>query len=442
MFLYTDQSPVQFRDELPDAVDVAIIGGGVIGVSAAWHLVKRGRSVLILDKGRVAGEQSSRNWGWVRVNGRDEAEIPIAVDSLQCWQDLADELGDELGFVRRGILELAETEEEMAFFEQWMNLAKRHDLGTRLLTPGEIGGIIPAARGSWRGAMYTSSDGRAEPFRAVPAIARGVQARGGLIRENCAVRAIDIEAGRVTGVVTEDGAVRAGAVICAAGVWSTMLLAAMDIVLPQLAVRATVARTEEAPLVFDGAAGLKDIYVRRRMDGGYTVASAVTEHLIGPNSFRYFSNFLPSMKSAGDIRLCLGEDVTQSPFPRKRWSADETSPFEKHRVLNPAPSQSVLALMRANLDKRLPDLAGVKFAQSWAGMIDAMPDVVPVMDAVADYPGLFIATGFSGHGFGIGPGAGLVMADMVEGRPSRHDLTRFRFSRFTDGSKMVPGPGL
>ncbi len=442
MFLYPDQSPIQFQDELPEAVDVVIIGGGVIGVSTAWHLVKRGHSVLICDKGRVAGEQSSRNWGWVRVNGRDEAEIPVAIESLRCWQELTDELGDEIGFVRRGIVELAETEEDCAFFDDWIKLAKQHDLDTKLLSPAGIKDLIPAANGQWRGAMITPSDGRAEPFRAVPAIARGVRARGGHIRENCAVRAIDIQAGRATGVITEHGAVRANAVVCATGAWSNMFLANMGVSLPQLAVRATVARTETAPNVFDGAAGLKDIYVRRRADGGYTVASAITEHLLGANSFRYFFSFLPSVKNAGDIRLAFGRDVTQAAVPRKCWSADEVSPFESNRVLNPAPSSAMLGIMRSNLDKRLPELSKSKFAETWAGMIDAMPDVVPVMDALPSCDGLFLATGFSGHGFGIGPGAGKVVADLVEGRTPQHNLSRFRLSRFSDGSKLNPGPGL
>ncbi len=98
--------------------------------------------------------------------------------------------------------------------------------------------------------------------------------------------------------------------------------------------------------------------------------------------------------------------------------------------------------MRAGLERRLPALAGIEFEEAWAGMIDVTPDVVPVMDAIDGYPGLFLATGFSGHGFGIGLGAGRVMADLVEGRPAVHDLTRFRFSRFADGSPIVPGPGL
>jgi glycine/D-amino acid oxidase-like deaminating enzyme len=98
--------------------------------------------------------------------------------------------------------------------------------------------------------------------------------------------------------------------------------------------------------------------------------------------------------------------------------------------------------MRRHLDKRLPALAAVPFAESWAGMIDAMPDIVPVMDSVTDCEGLFVATGFSGHGFGFGPGAGAVMADMVSGVQPRFDLDRFRLSRFTDGSELVLGPSI
>ncbi|WP_428410458.1 NAD(P)/FAD-dependent oxidoreductase [Hyphococcus sp.] len=442
MFLYTDKSPVIFRDELPDEVDVAIIGGGVIGVATAWYLAKRGRKVLICDKGRVAGEQSSRNWGWVRVNGRDAAETPIAIESLRLWEELSRELGPDIGFERRGIVELAETDADMEFCEGWMDVARANRLDTKLLSPDDVRNIFPAAQGAWKGGMITPSDGRAEPFKAVPAIARAAQHSGVLIRETCAVRSVEITNNRVAGIVTEDGLVKAGAVLCAAGAWSNMFLGQLGIDLPQLAVRGTVARTEPAPSVFEGAGGAKDIFIRRRQDGGYTVASGITEHLIGACSFRYGARFLPALKSASELSFTLGKDPTQARFPRCKWNGDDASPFELTRVLNPAPSESVLQKMRAHLDKRIPALRSAKFVESWAGMIDAMPDVVPVMDALAAPAGLFVATGFSGHGFGIGPGAGAVMADMIDGREPRFDLNRFRFSRFTDGSRMDPGPGI
>ena len=92
--------------------------------------------------------------------------------------------------------------------------------------------------------------------------------------------------------------------------------------------------------------------------------------------------------------------------------------------------------------KHLPALAEVPFAGSWGGMIDATPDILPVMDAVPGKSGLYVATGFSGHGFGIGAGAGRVMARMITGDAPGYDLERFRFSRFSDGSPIRPGPAL
>jgi glycine/D-amino acid oxidase-like deaminating enzyme len=442
MFLYNDRSPVTFNDELPHAVDVVVIGGGIVGISTAWYLLEKGLTVLVCDKGRVAGEQSSRNWGWVRVMGRDPDEVPIAMDSQKCWREIADTLDEDVGFEQNGVLALARDDDDMANFEEWRKIAASHDLNTQLFGANDIRQHIDVPQTGFVGGMVTPTDCRAEPFLAVPAIARGVQKRGGLIRENCAVRTIDYQAGRVCGVATESGQVRAQSVVCAAGAWSTMLFSNHDISLPQLTVKGTVVRTEAAPEIYGGAAGIGDIFVRRRQDGGYTVASAFTEHTIGANSFRFLTKFIPSMGSASDIGVRVGRDISQQSFLTKRWNADDVSPFEKHRVLNPTPSREGLDKIRRNFDKRVPALAGLDFAESWAGMIDATPDVVPVMDAIPEHPGLFLATGFSGHGFGIGPGAGKVMAGLVCDDSPEFDLTRFRFSRFSDGSKMRPGPAI
>jgi glycine/D-amino acid oxidase-like deaminating enzyme len=442
MFQFNDNMPITFSDPLPEKVDVAIIGAGVIGISTAWHLLKQGLSVLVVDKGRVAGEQSSRNWGWVRVTWRDEAEVPIAIDSLNCWQEMSEELDEDLGFTRNGILGLAATSKELAEFESWMSIAKDHELDTRMISRSEAKSLIKISQDQWLGGMVTPSDARAEPFKAVPAIARGVQARGGLVREACAVRALDFEGGEVSGIYTELGRVKAAAVVCAAGAWSNMFLSNMGIDLPQLTVRGTVVRTEKAPEIYPGAAALHDLFLRRRQDGGYTVTTAMTEHTIGPNSFRYFGQFQPSRASVSDIQLRIGKDVVQPPVLKNPWNGEEVSPFESNRVMNSLPSKRGLKLIRKNLSKRVPELANVQFVESWAGMMDATPDVVPVMDQVSSRPGLFLATGFSGHGFGIGPGAGRVMADMVSGNRQRFNLDRFRFSRFSDGTKLKPGPAI
>jgi glycine/D-amino acid oxidase-like deaminating enzyme len=442
--IYDGHTPAEHLGPLPESVDVVVIGAGVIGISTAWFLAQRGVSVLVCDKGRVACEQSSRNWGWIRQQARDPAELPIMIDSINAWDTLSRELDTDIGFTRQGVLYAAGTDAELARHEAWLDTAAQHQVDTRMLTGGEVDALIQDKQGQWRGGMFTPSDGRAEPWKAVPALAKALVQRGGQIREACAVRAIDQEGGRVTGVVTEHGRVRAQSVVCAAGAWSTLFLANLGVNLPQLSVRATVARTQPGPEIYSGNAALGEIAIRRRQDGGYTVAaSSMNEHLIGADSFRHFFKFLPTLAaSAGYIRMRFGGEIIERLLPVRRWADDEETPFERHRVLNPAPSQAAIKKMHAGLAKRVPGIAGGEFAEAWAGMIDVTPDVVPVMDEVSTAPGLYLATGFSGHGFGIGPGAGKVMADLVTGRTPAHDLSRFRLARFTDGSRMRPGPGL
>ncbi len=110
------------------------------------------------------------------------------------------------------------------------------------------------------------------------------------------------------------------------------------------------------------------------------------------------------------------------------------------RVLDPAPSALARKRLLARLPQRVPWLADAGIAEVWAGMIDVTPDAMPYLCEAPDPKGLFIGTGMSGRGFGIGPGVGRVLADLVQGRPPGHDLTRFRFNRFTDGTPIVPGP--
>ncbi|MEJ2088823.1 MAG: FAD-dependent oxidoreductase, partial [Gammaproteobacteria bacterium] len=297
--IFSSESPITFHDPLPESVDVVVIGAGVIGISTAWYLNAQGVSVLVCDKGRVAGEQSSRNWGWVRQQGRDPAELPIMIDSINAWESLSRELGDEIGFERHGVMYLATDESELAQHEKWLDVATQHQLDTRMLSSTEVDALLDSRPGQWRGALFTPSDGRAEPFRAVPALARALRSQGGLIREGCAVRSVDHGAGRVIGVVTEHGRVAAQSVVCAGGAWSSLFMANLGINLPQLTVRATVARTVPAPDIFQGNAAAGEVAIRRRQDGGYTVAASSTnEHYIGADSFRYFRKFLPALSAS------------------------------------------------------------------------------------------------------------------------------------------------
>ncbi|WP_413855819.1 NAD(P)/FAD-dependent oxidoreductase [Albidovulum sp.] len=438
-------NPATFTGPLPEAADVVVIGGGVIGVMTAWFLARRGVKVVLCEKGRIAGEQSSRNWGWVRQQGRDPAELPIMIEAMAIWKGLSAEAGADLGFRQTGVLYLANKPADLARYEGWMVHARAHGLDTRMVTASEVAAMLPNAAG-WLGGIWTASDARAEPWIAVPRIATALAARGVAIREDCAVRALDIAGGRIAGVLTERGRIRADRVVLAGGAWSALLARAQGIGLPQLSVRATVAATEPLPEVWTGAAADSHFAIRRRADGGYTLAPGhFHEFFIGPDAFRNLWAFRAQILS--DLSGTRFLPAAPKHYPDawgtpRRWSPDGESPFERVRVLDPAPNRAEIERLRTRFAAAFPALGKPAIRTAWAGMIDTMPDVVPVIDHAAALPGLTIATGMSGHGFGIGPGVGRVVADLVAGLAPGHDLARFRLARFSDGSRIELGPAL
>ena len=426
---------------LPNHADVVIIGGGIIGCSAAYFLAKQGVQVTLCEKGEIAAEQSSRNWGWVRQQGRHPAEMPMIMESLRCWRRLAEEINEDVGFVQAGCVYLARNEKELAQLETWLDTAKAHQLDTRVVSGPELGKLIQGADGRWAGALYTASDGRAEPAKAAPAIARAAERLGVTILTRCAVRGIENTAGKVGAVITERGAVRTSCVVCAAGAWSSLFSGSLGITLPQLKVRGSVLRTSPAPRITNGTASGAPVAIRRREDGGYSVAhGSATEHPITPSTFRFFTLFLQSYRAERKkLRLRLDARFLEELKTPKRWRLDAKTPFERTRVLNPPPNRKILDEARANLGQCFPELANVEIAETWAGMIDVTPDALPVISPIKELEGYYLATGFSGHGFGIGLGAGRAVADMVTGRSSGIDLTPFRLERFFDGTPLDLG---
>jgi len=292
--------------------------------------------------------------------------------------------------------------------------------------------------------MVTLSDGRGEQFTAVPALARAARRRGVSVIENCAVRTVDIEAGRVAGVITEKGRIRCEKVVLAAGVWSTHFAANAGVNLPQLAVCSSGTRTEQCPEVISANLSMDGLSLLRRDDGSYTVSSSDRSvHYLSPASFKYFGKFLALLKQSGryiNLKLKAPHGYPGTWGSPRRWTGDEISPFERLRVLNPPVSPTMVKRVETRMPERCPALKDVKLAEAWTGMIDATPDAVPTLGEDPALKGLYIATGLSGHGFGIGPAIGRVVADLVREAPPGHDLQRFRPTRFFDGSAIVPGP--
>jgi glycine/D-amino acid oxidase-like deaminating enzyme len=432
--------PAFLATDLPARADVVVVGGGIVGVSAALHLAKKGISVALCEKGRIAGEQSSRNWGWCRTMGRDPAEIPLSIESLRMWAAMNLEVGAETGFRNSGIVYLCETQKDLDEREAWLAHARSYQVNSRLLGPAEVDRALPGSARRWMGALFTPTDGRAEPQLAVPAMAEAARRMGATVMASCAVRGLETAAGAVSAVITEKGRISCSSVILAGGAWSRLFCGNVGLDFPQLKVLGSVMRTAPLDGAPDYAVGASNFAFRKRLDGGYTVAQRGANITpIVPDSFRLFFDFLPSLtKQWRELRLRIGRRFIEEWNIPRTWPLDGPSPFESVRVLDPQPVETILAEARSNLTRSFPAFKDMTIAGRWAGLIDVTPDAVPVISPVQALPGFFLASGFSGHGFGIGPASGRLIADLVAGDRPIVDPAPFRFERLARASRRDP----
>ncbi|MBO0904128.1 NAD(P)/FAD-dependent oxidoreductase [Jiella sonneratiae] len=426
---------VPSSESLPETADAVVIGGGIVGVCSAYFMARRGMKVALVEKGRIGAEQSSRNWGWCRQQNRDARELPMATRSLSLWEEIAADLGEDLGFRRCGLLYLSDDEAEIAGWAKWRDFAATQGVTTSMLSAAEAGERGAATGKPWKGGVFSPSDGVADPARAAPLIARGVVRHGSTVHQFCAARGLETSAGAVSAVVTESGTIRTKRVVLAGGAWASSFCRQLGIAFPQSSVRSPILS------VMPGAMGLPDalhtaqVSVTRRGDGGYTLAVSGMAS-VDPTfqQLRFAGHFLPMFAKRWRV-LAPGDlsGLTAGHETRRRWALDRPTPMEKTRILDPAPSPRAIAeiLRRARL--LLPELTSVPVQAAWAGYIDSTPDGVPVIDPAAGPQGFLLAAGFSGHGFGIGPGAGQLVADLLTGEEPGVEHRQYALSRFSRG---------
>ncbi|PLR36501.1 D-amino-acid oxidase [Chimaeribacter coloradensis] len=425
-------TPVRTAAGFPASTGVVVIGGGIVGLTAALTLAERNIPVVVLEKGRLAGEQSSRNLGWVRKTSRHAGDIPLALAADRLWAALPARVGHDIGYRQAGIMFVARTQAQMAMHEGWLKSVEALSLDARLLSRAEIAARVPGGRGQWAGGIYTPSDGRAEPSLAASAIAAAAMARGVVIVENCAVRTLATAGGKVSGVVTEKGEIRCEQVLLAGGLWSRRFLGNLGIALPTLPLICSVLRTKPMAGPTEIAVGAPDFSFRKHKDGGFIItqrgaldASLTLDHLLlGPR-------YLPQLRAQRDfLRISIGKPFLKDLALPRRWKGEKPSPFERIRTLDPQANPVLNREAMTNLMAAWPAFERAEIEEAWAGVIDVTPDSNPVIGPVAALPGLTLATGFSGHGFGTSPAAGQLAADMLSGRPPLIDPALYRFDRF------------
>jgi glycine/D-amino acid oxidase-like deaminating enzyme len=424
-------SPVTPSPTLPDATTVVVIGGGIVGLTAALTLAERNIPVVVLEKGRIAGEQSSRNLGWIRKTSRALEDIPLAQAADRLWAGMAARVGSDVGYRQAGIMFVARNEQQMSLHEKWLSGVSAAGLDTRLLSHAQIAAQVPGGAEKWAGGIYTASDGRAEPTLAASAMANAAIARGAIIMDHCAVRGLVTSNGKVSGVMTERGEIRCDQVLLAAGAWSRRFLGNHGINLPTLPLICSVMRTKPLEGPANIAVGAPDFSFRKHQDGGFIItqrgaldAPITLDHLL------IGTRYMPQLRQARDnLRISLGKYFVKDLALARRWRNDRRSPFEQVRTLDPLANPALNQEAMRNLRAAWPVFQQAEMAESWAGVIDVTPDSNPVIGPVASMPGLTLATGFSGHGFGTSPAAGQLAADLVTGHTPLIDPAPYRFER-------------
>ncbi|BAL87634.1 putative FAD-dependent oxidoreductase [Actinoplanes missouriensis 431] len=365
----------------PSSASVVIIGGGVMGLSTAYHLARAGvRDVVVLDRDAFGSGSTCKAAGGVRAQFSDPVNIALGARSLETFADFPNRFGQEIDFQRVGYLFLLDDPDDVRAFEA--NVALQNDLGipSRMITAAEAHSLSPLI--STEGliaAVYSPTDGHCTPESVVLGYATAARRFGATLIPHCAVTGLEIKDDHTFTVRSEGGSISAPAVVCTAGPWSARIGAWAGVNLPVTPLRRQILTTAPMP-------GLDPL----------------TPFTIDFGSTFYFH---------GEGRgLLLGMS-----------DPDETPGFKLDR------DDAWLPRLGAAIERRAPELAGVGIASGWAGLYENTPD----HNALIGREGNFLyATGFSGHGFLMGPAVGEVMRDLYLRRTPFVDIGGLSADRF------------
>jgi sarcosine oxidase subunit beta len=367
--------------------DVVIVGAGAIGSAAAYYLAKRGRRVTVLEKGGcVGGGGSSRNGGGVRQSGRHAAELPLAMYGVKnLWPGLSEELGMDIEYYQEGNLRLGKTEAHINLLRELTGDCAAGGLDMRLIDQKEARDICPYLSDDIIGAGWCPTDGHANPMLVTLAYYRAARRLGARYITGTEVTELRQIRGRVSEAVTADGEVySAESFAVTAGYDSRQILASVGLDIPMSPVLMECIVTEEAPHMFWQMLGAAtaDFYGHQSKHGSFVFG--------GAHGYEPYAVYGSGTRGAS--------------------------------IAVPSTCRAIIGYF--------PVLRELKVVRSWAGWLDDCADHIPVIDNPEETPGLTVGCGFSGHGFGISPVAGTLLADLAAGDAPTLDISRFRYDRF------------
>lgn len=368
---------------------VLIIGGGIVGVAAAWYLARRSADVVLLEKGTVGSKASGVNFGGLRINGREHQEMSLAIRAREFWGRIVEHVGHSCDVEFTGHLETTADEAKMAVVERWARMAREFGLQPELLTAAQIRERYPLLGHQLVGGCLMASDGSGNPRLAVPYLAKAARLAGADIREHMGVTQVE-RVGDEFHVLSDSGQeFRSKFLVNAAGAWAGKIAESFGDVVPWMTIAPQMVVSEPIPYrirgIVDCDVGGRYLYIRQIPRGNV---------LFGRGPGRV------------DLEAERAFVIPQNYFNSSNIALD-----------------------------LVPFLRPYHIIRTWSGVEGKMPDALPVLDWSSRAPGLLHAFGFSGHGFQLGPGTGITISEMILDGRTATDISGFRIDRF----KPAPG---
>ena len=371
---------------MPEKADVVIIGGGVMGCAIAYNLAREGLKPVVIEKSDIGGEASGANGGGVRQSARNLKEMPLAIESIQIYGQLHEELGMDLEYVREGNLRLCTSEEELDTMRKSVENQKAANLELEMLDRKQILNINPHIGDKVIGASFCPTDGHVNPFLVTYAFFQKAKSLGARIFTHEEVKDIRLQKNKVSAVITDKQIFETDLVVDAAGVAGRKVANMVGLDLPMRPVFSEAMITEPYPPLFKQMIGHAKglFYGRQTMHGSF-----------------FWGGFVGT----------------------EQFIHREGKPL--FHFIGPAISNMVIDFF--------PVLKDVNVIRTWSGLIAQISDAIPVLGYTEEVPGFVFATGFSGHGFGLAPVIGRLIGELIMDCQTSIPISDFCFGRFSKG---------
>ncbi len=371
---------------MPEKAEVVIIGGGVMGCAIAYNLAREGLKPVVIEKSDIGGEASGANGGGVRQSARNLKEMPLAIESIQIYGQLHEELGMDLEYTREGNLRLCTSEEELETMRTSVENQKAADLELEMLDRKQVLDINPHIGDKVLGASFCPTDGHVNPFLVTYAFFQKAKSLGARFFTHEEVKDIRLQKNKVSAVITDKQTFETDLVVNAAGVAGRNVANMVGLDLPMRPVFSEAMITEPYPPLFKQMIGHAKglFYGRQTVHGSF-----------------FWGGFVGT----------------------EQFIHREGKPL--FHFIGPAISDMVIDFF--------PVLKDVNVIRTWSGLIAQMSDAIPVLGFTEEVPGFVFATGFSGHGFGLAPVIGRLMCELIMDCQTSIPINDFCFGRFSKG---------